>query len=349
MLLLVCPFSWADEEHKVVLDISGEKDRTIELHYGYVSLNLKEYRYNTFKVDISIDNTDDHLALLLFKYDMQESYLKKNKPKIEFVKTFPGDKGKRAVSACKELDQPVLVIIPAEKSELFSVDVTNTQSISIQIPVYQANYNPKKLLKKGQYNIDYKIMGEDVLTLNIDVRTWSENDPDYTSVRDAVNKYKYSLKSAAFCDNRKHIPALSEQQRPYKETKDSLINVINTTLANHKEWFAQDKPYIAYSNLIKQLEEINLDNYNYDCGNHSTPRPRPISKQQHSCNYCSLSEQQIYNQLDDLYQEMRNGKVSKKAAANKATALYNCYQKCSKRNKTGLGVQISQFYNGIVK
>lgn len=351
ILLLSCSFSWADEEYDVVLDNSGEKDRTIELPYGNVSLSLKEY-YNTFKVDVSIENTTTKHALLLFKESLQENYLKKIKPKIEFEKTFPGDKGKRCVSDCKALYQPVLVIIPLETSRLFSVDVTNTPKICLRIPVYQAKYDFNKLTKKGKYNIDYKILEEDVVTLNIQVRSWSENDPEYMSVKNAVNKYKYSLQSAAFCKNKKHIPDLSEQQRPYRETKDSLVKVINTTLANHPEWYAVDKPHIAYSNLIKQLAEINLDDHNYDCGKHKKPipDPNPNSNNKHHCSYCNLSEQQIYYQLDDLYQQMRNGKVSKQAAANKATALYNCYQKSSKRNKTGsLGAQISKFYNGIVK
>lgn len=340
-LILVCSTSWANEEYNITLEKGEQQGQTIDLPYGSITFRLVEYG-NYHRVLISIDNTTMSQAILLFKYSQGEKVLKKNKPKIEFEKTYPGSKGKRNVYGCKELNQALTSIIPQEKLDLSGIDVSTTSVTKLELPIYLAKYDPKQLIKKGTYNINYKILSEDILTFNIEIKGWSENDPEYISTKNAVEDYIRSVNAVAFCKNKKHTPSLLQQQKPYQEKKDSLVNVINSTLQNHSEWFSTDKPHIKYSELLAQLNKVNLNEHTYDCGEHK------VVPKQHSCSYCSLSAQQIYHQLDDLYQQLRNGKITKDAAVKKAQGLFTCYQKNGKRKKDASYTdKISKFYNRI--
>ena len=340
--ILVCTSTWANEEYNIALEKGDVTGKTIDLPYANISFRLVEYG-NYHRVLVTVENLTPSQAILLFKNSQGEKVLKKNKPKIEFEKTYPGSKGNRAVFGCKQLYQTIVSIIPQEKKELFGFDVSTTAIHKLELPIYLAKYNPKQLIKKGTYNINYKILSEDILDFNIEIKGWSENDPEYVTTKGAVEDFIQSLKSAAFCKNPKHRPLLAQQQKQYKEKKDSLINVINATLQNHSEWFSTDQPHIKYSELLAQLNKVNLNDHNYDCGEHK------VTPKLHSCSYCSLSAQQIYHQLDDLYQQLRNGKIDKTAAVKKAQELNTCYQKNTKRKKdrsyTG---KISKFYSRII-
>lgn len=339
-VFFICSTSMANQEYNITLEKGEPQGRTIELPYGNISFKLEEYGSH-HRVLVSIDNTTVNQALLLFKNSQDEKSLKKNKPKIEFERTYPGSKGKRSVFGCRELNQAFISVIPQDKSDLFGIDVSSTSITKLELPMYLAKYDPKKLIKKGAYNINYKILSEEILTFNIEVKGWSENDPDYLSTKKAVEDYIRSVDTAAFCKNRRHKPSLSEQQRPYQERKDSLINVITSTL-QQSEWISVDKPHQKYSELLAQLNKVNLNEHTYDCGGH-----KRVSKP-HSCSYCSLSSQQVYHQLDDLYQQLRNGKITKDIAVKKAQALYTCYQKNGKRKKeASYSDKIAKFYSRI--
>lgn len=341
-IFFLCTSTWANEEYNITLEKGDVNGQTIELPYGNLTFRLVEYG-NYHRVTVSIENTTMSQAILLFKYSQGEKVLKKNKPKIGFEKTYPGGKGNRKIFGCKELNQQFLSIIPQDKLDLFGIDVSTTSINKLELPIYLAKYYPKQLIKKGAYNINYKILSEDILDFNIEIKGWSENDPEYVATKGAVEDYLQSIKFVAFCKNKKHTLSLAQQMKPYQEKKDSLINVINTTLQNHPEWFSTDKPHIKYSELMTQLNKVNLDERTYDCGEHK-PTPR-----QHSCSYCSLSAQQIYHQLDDLYQQLRNGKIDKAVAVKKAQGLNTCYQKNTKRKKdSSYTDKISKFYSRII-
>lgn len=340
-IILVCTTCWANEEFNIPLKKGEFQRQTIELPYGNITFRLVEYG-NYHRVLVSIDNTTMSQAILLFKNSQGEKALKKNKPKIEFEKTYPGSKGNRNAYGCKELNQAFISIIPQDKLDLFGIDVSTTTVTKVELPIYLAKYDPKQLTKKGTYNTNYKILSEDILTFNIEIKGWSENDPDYVSTKIAVEDYIRSVNTVAFCRNKKHNPSLDQQQKPYQEKKDSLINVIQTVVDTNS-WMSDTAPYKAYKALREQLEEVNLNNHTYDCGEHKTP------VQQHSCSYCSLSAQHIYHQMDDLYQQLRNGKITKDAAVKKAQELNTCYRKSSKRKKdTSYSDKISKFYSRII-
>ncbi len=340
---LGCTATWANHEYDITLEKGDANGQTIELPYGNISFRIADYG-NYHRVLVSIENTTPSQALLLFKNAQGEKTLKKNKPKINFEKTYPGSKGNRTVFGCKELNQSFVSIIPQDELSLLGFDVSTTSITKLELPIYLAKFDPKKLVKKGIYNVNYKILSEDILNFNIGIKGWSENDPDYVSTKAAVEDYVRSINTVAFCKNRKHNPPLAQQQKPYKEKKDSLVNVINSTLQN-PDWLSTDKPHIKYSELLAQLNKVNLNEHTYDCGEHG----RSVSPKRHTCNYCSLSAQQIYHQLDDIYQQLRVGKLTKDAAVKKAQGLNTCYSKSTNRKKdSGYTDKISKFYSRII-
>lgn len=339
---LVCSQSWANEEYNITLESGDPYGKTIELPYGIISLRLVEYgNYRT--VLCSLENTTTSQSILLFKNARDEKALKKNKPKIEFEKTYPGSKGKRDVYGCKELNKPFISIIPSEKSDIFNLDVSATSNVNLELSLYQAKYDPKKLVKKGAYNINYKILSEEILNFNIEIKSWSEDDPDYVSTRAAVEEYVRSVDTVTFCKNKRHTPSLAQQMKPYQEKKDSLVNVINATLQNNPNWFSTDLPHKKYTELLTKLSSVNMDDHTYDCGRHKAGTRR------HSCGYCSLSAQQIYHQLDDVYQQLRAGKLTKDVAIKKVQGLNTCYQRSGKRKKdSSYTDKISKFHSRII-
>lgn len=340
-ILFVCSNLWANEEYSIILDRGDAIVKTVELPYGNIYLRLTEYG-NYHKLFVSLENTTNSTAILLFGNTYGEKVLKRNKAKIEFEKTYPGSKGHRSVFGCSELNHPFISITPEEKTDLFVIDINSASSAKFGIPVYLAKYDAKKLVKKGAYNINYKILSEDLLNFNIEIRGWSENDKDFVSLKSAVDEYVSSVNAVAFCKNKKHVPNLSLQIKPYQEKKDSLLNAIDKMLQN-PAWMSTDKPYIKYSELLDQLNKVDLNEHTYDCGEHK------VAPKQHSCSYCKLSAQQIYHQLDDLYQKMRAGRLSKNAAVATAQKLNSCYQKNSRRKKdSGYSDKISRFYSRII-
>ncbi len=338
---LVCSSTWANEEFNITLEKRDVNGQTIELPYGNISFRLVEYG-NFHRVSVSIENTTMSQAILVFKHSQGEKALKKNKPKIEFEKTYPGGKGNRNVFGCKELNHQVLSIIPQEKVDLFGFDVSTTSITKLELPIYLAKYNPKQLIKKGSYNINYKILSEDILGFNIEIKGWTKNDPEYVATKGAVEDFLHSVQSASFCKNKKHRPSLAQQQKPYQEKKDSLVDVIKKTVETN-DWMSDTAPYQAYKALRDNLDKVNLNDHNYDCGEHK------VTPKKHSCGYCSLSAQQIYHQLDDIYQQLRAGKITRDAAVKKAQGLNTCYQKNTKRKKdSSYTDKISRFYSRII-
>lgn len=346
IFLLLGTAAHAKEEYNVTLQKGDSIPHIVALTNYTISFDLKALGTN-YRATVSIENTSTY-ALLMFKSTLSENILKKNKPKIQFDKSFPGPKNNRYVSGCDYLSHKFDLVMPGDRLDLFSFNISDTAPFSFNLPIYPAYYDLKKLQKKGVNGIDYKILSENMISFNVDLRGWDENDPEYASIRKRVNDYVYKVDKLTFCKNPKHIPSLAEQKRPYKVEKDSLIKDINAILEEHGEWLTIDKPYKKYKELLDRLNAINLDDHAIDCGNHGK-NPDDDSGRKPTCPNCKLSPQQVYHQLDDIYQQLRNGKISKSVAKQKADALYKCYQshRNRKRDASYTG-KISKFYNRIL-
>lgn len=342
-MLCLCFTAMANKELTINLD---SKNRVQSERLGFAYLTF-EYLYpngNNARVRVTVENVTSNPphAVLIFKNDETEKVLKKGKPKIEFEKTYPGKKGTRIVRGCRYSNGYIDVVPAAVTDTIFTIDVPFTSSKNFMLPVYEAKYKAKNLFKKGAHNINYKIIEEHIYDVHVDVVGWSEEDPTYVATSGAVDDFISSLKGVEFCYHKKHTPSLKEQQRPYQEKKDSLVQAIENILDAHSEWMSTDAPHKAYSQLLANLNKVNLNNMVVDCGNHK------VKPKGHGCSFCSLSTQEIYQRLDDLYQQLYAGKINKASALKTARILYNCYQQNKRRKKdNSYGSKISRFYNSI--
>ena len=343
LLAATCTGMMANQEMNVYLDNTNDKSCTLQLGFAYITFDYLYTSGNTARVNVTVENITQYppMAVMVFTRDLDEGSLKYNVPKVTFDKKYPGEKGSRRVYGCGESFNYCKVLTPAEKENLFTIDVPLSSPRTLSIPFYEAKYKPKALLKKGKYEIPYTIMEEHIFDFKIEVKGWSESDPEYVAVRKRADEFIESLAGAKFCDNPRHKPSLAEQQRPYLEEQQAIETEIAEILRRNT-WMSTDPPYVAYDGLLKQVKDVDLGSYTRDCGRHA-------AQQGHRCSLCSLSAQQIYHRLDDLYQQLYVGRIGKTAAAKQAKALYSCYQSSNRRKKdSSYTPKIQSFYNRIV-
>lgn len=345
LLASVCLSAMAiNKELNITLD---GKNRTAIEKLGFADIAF-EYLYNVgrdARVRITIDNQTGNPphAIILSKIEMDEKSLKKGKPKFEFEKSYPGKKGTRAMKGCRAGKRNLSIIPAGEIDTLATVQLPLGASTKFTIPLYEASYKEKDKHKKGKYGINYKILEERIYDITITVTAWTEDDPTYVAIKKEVTDFVESMKDVEFCHNKNHKPSLEGQQKPYRQRRDSLIDEIHTIMqpkVERTEWMSSDAPYKAYTALLSELHSVEFKTI--DCGNH---RPKP---QAHKCSYCPLSAQDIYHQLDDLYQQLHAGNIKKDQALKTARGLYTCYQKNTRRKKdSSYDSKITRYYNSI--
>lgn len=342
--------AYANQEHSVNLVKGVQEAQTVDLDYANITFKLVNVIGNDATVSISVDAKSPEYAILIFKNIMDEKALNKMKPKINLDKYFPGNKGEKFVTGCPYVEggsNHYVSLIPNDNEHVITIRTSVLSEKSQMVPFYLAKYNPKKAAN-GKYDISYTVLEEHPEVFKINVKAWSEHDPEYVKIKESIHEFIQSMDTIKFCSNKKHIPSLSKRQEPYQQRKDSLRSVITGQLQN-PYWMEDDEPYKAYNALLGQLQGVDLNKNNYDCGNHIVKKG-PKHTEGHSCGYCSMSAGDIYNSLDDLYQKLHTGKISKDVAVKKAKALYSCYQSSTKRKKEGLYKdKIPAFYNRIVK
>lgn len=315
----------AQQEESINLEVAVTEECKSNLGYSLVDFKLLQPSDNSSKIEISIENLQPGETLMLFPAAKTEKELKKLTPKVVFDKAFGGDKGKRSVSGCSGIPYAEQ-IAPSQKTK-FSITVENETAQELTIPFYFVKTDNALLRGKR-----VTILREETVKYRITVRAWNESNEQFAALKDSVNQFVSSLKSVRFCKHKRHAESVETQQQPYKARMERLKEQIDNIRRN---WTSDQTPHKAYSRLIEELGKINLDDYNIgNCRRHGNSKA-------HSCSYCSLSAEQVYHQLDDLYQSMYVGRVSKADASRKASALYQCYQKSRKRKKS------SSFANGI--
>lgn len=352
LILNICLPITANQEISLKLNSKDNRLVTEPLGFGYINFEYICLTGNTATIRVSVENITQTppLAILLFRKNKLETNLSRNKPKIEFEKKFPGRKGERAVDGCNEGFEPLFIITPEETDTVFLLNVNTSAPYKLTMPFYIAKYKPKDLLKKGKNNITYKIYEQHLFEFNIEVEGWTEDDPEYTAMKNKVDAFTASLNTISFCDNLKHKASLQNQQQQYINEKNKLIMEISKILDKHSEWMSIDAPSVAYNKLIEQINSIDFNKYIKDCGKHEKKHIVNPKTSSHNCGNCGLTEQQIYHRLDDLFQQVYAGKISKSSAVSKASSLYNCYQNNKARKKSGnYSGKIAERYNRITK
>ena len=337
----------ADEQRKISLDRDHSKE-TISLPYCNIFVSTADMEDEDGKVKIELENLDETNPLLLFDHAYEEKAIKKMPTSIRFDKTFGGTKNKRRIdpfSAKSDREDNagerarmnrVMLFNPSDKLDLPLITVANGEKTVCRLPVYIAKYKGKKRNK-------VLLLEKQVIELDLEVEF--KPSAEYLDVKDKYDKLVNDLTKKGICTNPKHSPSASKQRDNYTRQIDELKEKIDAIISKHG-WVPSDKGFERYDALKKQLSEIDLSEKEGDCGRHKTRAKTAVG---HSCGYCSLSMQQIYHQLDDLYKRIYNSsdrKAAKAGVMKQVNALYNC---AKQRKGSDYKSKINERYSRISK
>lgn len=329
----------ADEQKSVNLSADQPK-ATVGLSYMNIFVTLEDADGETGKVKLELENLDESKALLLFDRAYDEKTVKKMPVSMTFDKTFGGTKNKRVIDPYEQAGQPMM-LKPSDKFTLPTVEVQAGAPTVCRLPIYIAKFKGKKMNK-------LILMEKQVIELSIEVEL--KPSAEYVGFKDEVDALSRSI---SICTNSKHKPSAAKQRENYESKINSLKQKIDEAIQNHG-WPADSRAYARYNELKTTLDGIDLDAHTRDCGKHSVPTPR----KGHSCSYCSLSLQQIYHQLDDIYKRIYSSsdrKAAKAKVMGQVNALYRCCTdgSCSKHASSwksgggGYKAKITERYNRI--
>ena len=305
-LCLLCLSAKADEQKKVSLS-NDHPQETISLGYCniFATLNASEGE-DVAGVTIELENLDESKVLILFDEAYSEKSIKKLSTSIRFDKKFGGTKNKRIIDPCNQPLNQVMLFKPSDKMSLPSIRVGNDQSAKCRMPIYIAKFKGKK-----------KLILLEKQVIELDIEAELKPSKEYLSLSSECEKLENDIRRVVICTNSKHKASASKQKEPYEKRIEALKEKIDNAIAAHN-WSADDGGYKRYNALKVRL--ANIDFREGDCGKHGR-------KEGHTCSYCSLSLQQIYHQLDDIYKRIyssSNRKDTKAGVMNQVNALYQC-------------------------
>jgi len=317
-LLCLTAATWADEQKKIALS-SDNTHETVNLSYANIFVTLvnagADDEYG--KVLIEIENLDETKILALFHEAYNEKQVKKVKPSFRYDKLFGGTKGKRTIDPYSQPMNTNVYFEPSNKHSLPTFDVASGQTAVVRVPIYIAKI-------KGRA-VD-RILGKEKLTLlrkqviELDIEVTMKPGAEYLALEQDYEKLKEEVMKATFCSNKAHRPALEKQKEPYATRIGELKGKIDAAINAHG-WKPEDSGYKRYNSLKNAIDlNIVLDQRVGDCGRHN-------KKQGHQCSYCSLSLQQIYHKLDDLYKKIYSSsdrQGTKQKVMSQVNALYGC-------------------------
>jgi hypothetical protein len=351
LLCLSLMQGYADEQKRISLSRDHARE-TVNLGYCNIFVSIDDEEDERGNVKIEVENLDESNALIIFDRAYEEKAIKRMPTSIRFDKTFGGTKNKRTIDPYTErrgrADEDhanhgrmnkVMLFNPSDKYALPPIEVTGAEKTVCRLPIYIAKFKGKKRNK-------LLLLEKQVIELNIEVEL--KPSAEYESVKGEYDHLMTDLAKQGICTNAKHKPSPSKQRENYNKKMEELKERIDGIAARHG-WTAGDRGFARYEALKKQLDHIDLTSYERDCRRHGKTGGAKVKGGGHSCSYCSLSMQQIYHQLDDLYKRIYNSsdrKAAKASVMGKANALYKC---ASQRKGNDYKSKITERYNRISK
>ena len=334
----------ADEQKKITLSNDHAKE-TVVLSYANIFVSLAENDGESGKVKIEIENLDEQNVLVLFDRAYDEKTIKKMPTSITFDKTFGGTKNKRVIDPYSGDGDRVMLFRPSDKYDLPLLAVSNGNAVVCRLPIYIAKYKGKKMNK-------LLLLEKQVIELNIEAEF--KPSAEYLGLKKRCDDLERELSRSGLCPNPRHKPSIERQKAGFTNKITDLKRDIDSAIAAHG-WTSADNGYKRYTAMKTMLDGIDLDSHERDCGRHKASGGGGGG---HKCSYCSLSLQQIYHKLDDLYKKIyssSNRKATKKAVMSQANALYKCCTDAScsrhasqwKSGGDGYKQKITERYNRI--
>ncbi len=307
LLCLLAMTARADEQKKINLS-NDHTQETVSLGYCNIFATLKNADDDSSaEVSVELENLDETNVLILFDEAYSEKSIKKLNTSIRFDKKFGGTKNKRVIDPYNQPLNQVILFQPSDKLALPAIRVGNEQSEKCRMPIYIAKFKGKK-----------KLILLEKQVIELDIEAELKPSKEFLSLSSECEKLENDIRRTVICTNPKHKTSASKQKEPYEKRIEALKEKIDKAIAAHN-WSATDGGYKRYNGLKERLANVNFREG--DCGKHGR------AKEGHTCSYCSLSLQQIYHQLDDLYKRIyssSNRKDAKASVMNQVNALYKC-------------------------
>ena len=345
--------SQADEQRKITLSADNPAE-TINLSYCniFVTLLNLESDDNIGKVLIEVENLDESKLLALYHQPYTEKQLKKLRPSFQYDKLFGGSKGKRIVNPYSRRMDDDMFIEPSQKKNLPTFDISGDEQQVVKLPIY---------LAKSKDGIIERILGQEKLLLlrmqliELDIEVSLKPTAEYLNMQQEVATLKKDLEGVVFCNARRHKPSVEEQQEPFVKRIEELRIKIDAIISAH-QWGPEDGGYKRFTALKDDIDNnIDLNKHVGTCRTHTASGN---ARQGHSCSYCSMTLQQIYHRMDDLYRTIyisSNREAKKREVMGQVNALYGCCtaSDCSRHASQwangggGYRTRITSLYNRI--
>ena len=314
--------AFGQQQIEVLLsDDRPSEERTIEGLYGK---NLCIFSFRKGEADtqgntpvyIKLENIADDYLILLFNQALGKKELRNYR--IYFAENFSGE----SVHKVEKIDDIYHnITIPTENGmytyRFPEIIIKEGQQHECLVPIHVAKEKKRFLCSKKK-----KII-ESVFDIPIKI-TVEESDKDYPSLKRQCDSLCEVFHNAIihhdFCTNKLHRPSFEEQIQQYKNAKDDLRLQINLAKNNWKPESSKYQNYVALVNALDDMDAA-IEEYKeskYDCGD------KTQHKTVHSCKYCKLSLEEIYNLLDRHYRNLYNRKVEKKEIWKDVSMLYKC-------------------------
>ena len=321
LLCLAALNGFADEQRKVTLSNDNTQE-AINLSYCNIFLTfLNPDSDDEPIVQVEVENLDETKLLALFNTPYTEKQVKKLKPSFQYDKLFGGTKGKRVIEPYNMQTGKDLFVEPSNKYALGAFHVAAEKQLVVKLPIYIAKSKDGGIVQRiigGKEKLF--LLRKQVIEIDIDVST--KPSAEFLGLQEECESLKKEIDNAVFCTSKKHKQSVEEQQEPYKKKIEDLKAKIDAAISAHG-WVDGDGGFKRFTELKEDLDKnIDLDKHQGIC------RPHRESRQEgHSCSYCSLSLQQIYHRLDDLYKKIYTSsdrQATKSSVMGQVNALYNC-------------------------
>lgn len=305
----------ADEQKKVILS-NDQTEKTIELGYCNLFARLNDSGDpESGTVTVEMENLDESKVLIVFDRAYPEKTIKKMSKtlSITYDKTFGGKVKNRLIDPCSTPMEQVQLVKPSDKVKLTAVNVGGEESTICRIPIYIAKMKGKKVM----------LLEKQIIELNIEADL--KPSEEYIAVEGKYTAIEKDIDRQVFCTSSLHKPSLAKQKEAYSSKIDALKAEIDQIITSHN-WKEEDGGYIRYTALKAKLDAIDLDSHEGICRRHKGGGGKPAVGG-HSCNYCSLSLQQIYHKMDDYYKRIYSSsdrKAAKAKVIKEVNALYQC-------------------------
>ena len=327
----------AQDEQKNV-EIIVNNDEPVEVKFNSCQLSYSALRNTGSPITLSIDvkNTNGQDDIILFAHEYSRKELRKHK--IRFAKKAYGSTSQRII-ICEGLDGDDLLQIEPDGNRTLKVDSIDGDIKRLELPIYLAKYKRHILFKR--YNIKNRIK----IVSNIKFIE-DKTDDEYESIKEMCLELISEIEQIAICPRNSHPVSAEKQKEPYTERIMDLKDEISD-IKTANGWRERDPDYQRFKELISLLDNVKFnEKYCGKCG-------QPISES-HKCSFCDMTPKDVLTSLQQTYQKLDIGEISKSEAINEVELMYKAWKggcpklKQKMDNDSSNRTKVERYYDSII-